>query len=78
MTDSEFLKQKNRTECKEWTNNKIKYLKDFPLSCLVKHFDETRLVAKCDVPDKWLELEIVGSFVQDFGISGKERVIVVK
>lgn len=78
MTDSEFLKLKNRTECKEWTNTKIKCLKDYPLPCLVKHFDETRLVAKCDVPDEWLELEIVSSFVQDFGTSGKERVLVVK
>ena len=78
MADTEFLKIKNRTECNEWASTSIKCLKDYPLSCLVKHFDEIRLVAKCDVPDEWLELNIVGSFIQNFGLSGNVRVLVVK
>ena len=52
-------------------------LKDYPLSCLVKHYDETRLVAKSDVPVEWLDLEIVHSYIREFPF-GKQRVLVVR
>ncbi|MEE1301258.1 MAG: hypothetical protein UHD64_00635 [Bacteroidales bacterium] len=52
---------------------KFKYLKDYPLNCLVKHYDKTGLVAKCDVPKEWLDLEIVHTYVYN-----STRVLVVK
>ena len=54
---------------------KIKYLKDYPLQCLVKHYDETKVVAKADVPKEWLDLEIVHTYFKD-GID--TRILVVK
>ena len=56
---------------------KIKYLKDYPLTCLVKHYDKVGLVPKCDVPKEWLDLEIVHTYIQDIA-GNKHRVIVVK
>lgn len=56
---------------------KFKYLKDYPLFCLVKHYNKTELVAKCDVPKEWLNLEIVYSYVYKNAF-GATRVLVVK
>lgn len=52
---------------------KIKYLRDYPLTCLVKHYDYTELVASCDVPKEWLDLEIVHTYVEY-----NTRVVVVR
>lgn len=56
---------------------KIKYLKDYPLNCLVKHFDKVDLVPKCDAPEEWLDLEIVHTYIHK--INGEKiRVLVIK
>ena len=52
---------------------KFKYLKDYPLSCLVKHYDKTELVSKRDVPKEWLDLEIVYTYIYN-----STRVLVIK
>ena len=56
---------------------KIKLLKDYPLNCLVKHYNKVELVAKCDVPKEWLNLEVVHTYVHR-SKSGSTRVLVVK
>lgn len=57
---------------------KIKCLKDYPLTCLVKHFDKVDLVPKRDVPKEWLDLEIVHTYIHEFSNGDKCRVVVVK
>lgn len=61
------------------TAPKIKYLRDYPLSgVLVKHFDKAELVAKCEVPKEWLNLEIVHTYTKRMYSGKLVRVLVVK
>ncbi len=56
---------------------KFKYLKDYPFNCLVKHYDKTELIAKCDVPMEWFNLEIVHTYMHKNEF-GSVRVLVIK
>lgn len=54
-----------------------KKLKDYPLNCLVKHYDKPELVAKHNVPKEWYDLTIVHTYTYENQF-GKEKVLVIK
>ena len=62
----------------ELVKRKMK-LKDYPMynRHLIKHFFETKICTSLMIPDKWLNLDVIGTYTAEDELSGLKTVIVI-